>query len=295
MLDLQDLDLQLDQVAHKRKSLPEHQALAELTAEKSVVDRELVTADTEVSDLQREQKKADSDVEQVRQRKARNQQRIDSGQVTSPRDLENLQHEIGSLDRRISDLEDAELEVMEKLEAAEAVQTDLRTRADAFAGRQTELEAHPRRRAQGARRAARDRRRQARRPSPPSCPDDLITTYQRLRERNGGIGAAPLVGKRCMGCRMELAPSDLNRFKAAAPDAVLRCEECGRILVRTSESSRMSYTTTSSSRLTVDPGATRGRPRTARWCATRRPVQVIAQAGRDASASRPTTSRSTAG
>ncbi len=235
MLDLQDLDLQLDQVAHKRKSLPEHQALTELQAEKSVVDRELVTADTEVSDLQREQKKADSDVDQVRQRKARNQQRLDSGQVTSPRDLENLQHEIGSLDRRISDLEDAELEVMEKLEAAEAVQADLQSRADAFAGRQTELE--------GTRDAATkelDEQRagvaEKRAGIAAELPDDLLTTYQKLRERNGGIGAAPLVGKRCMGCRMELAPSDLSAIKAAAPDAVVRCEECGRILVRTSES-----------------------------------------------------------
>jgi predicted nucleic acid-binding Zn-ribbon protein len=236
LLDLQDLDLQLDQVAHKRKSLPEHEALTELAKEKSVVDREFVTADTEVSDLQREQKKADSDVDQVRQRKARNQQRMDSGQVTSPRDLENLQHEIGSLDRRIADLEDAELEVMEKLEAAEAVQADLRTRADAFAGRQTELEAtrdaalkelDEQRASIGDKRAT----------IAAEMPEDLITMYQRLRERNGGIGAAPLVGKRCMGCRMELAPSDLSKFKAAAPDAVLRCEECGRILVRTAESS----------------------------------------------------------
>ncbi len=83
LLDLQELDLQLDQVAHKRKSLPEHKALAELATEKSVVDHDLVTADTEVSDLQREQKKADSDVDQVRQRKARNQQRLDS--VSAPR------------------------------------------------------------------------------------------------------------------------------------------------------------------------------------------------------------------
>ena len=235
LLDLQDLDLQLDQVAHKRASLPEHQALKDLIAEKSVVDRELVTADTEVSDLQREQKKADSDVEQVKQRRARNQQRLDSGQVTSPRDLENLQHEIGSLERRISDLEDAELEVMEKLEAAEAVQADLRTRAEAFAGRQTELETtrdaalkelDEQRAELGDKRAT----------IAAELPDALVTQYQRLREHNGGIGAAPLVGKRCMGCRMELAPSDLNRIKAAAPDAVLRCEECGRILVRTSES-----------------------------------------------------------
>jgi hypothetical protein len=235
LLDLQDLDLQLDQIAHKRASLPEHQALKELVAEKSVVDRELVTADTEVSDLQREQKKADSDVEQVKQRRARNQQRLDSGQVTSPRDLENLQHEIGSLERRIADLEDAELEVMEKLEAAEAVQSDLRSRAEAFAGRQSELET-----SRDAALKELDEQRAGvadqRAAVAAELPEPLVTQYQKLRERNGGIGAAPLVGKRCMGCRMELAPSDLTRFKAAAPDAVLRCEECGRILVRTSES-----------------------------------------------------------
>ncbi|WBQ02860.1 zinc ribbon domain-containing protein [Kribbella sp. CA-293567] len=234
MLDLQDLDLQLDQVAHKRKSLPEHAALAELATEKAVVDRELVTADTEVSDLRREQKKADSDVEQVRQRKARNQQRMDSGQVTSPRDLENLQHEIGSLDRRISALEDAELEVMERLEAAEVVQAELQTRADAFTGRQSELEAtrdealkelDEQRATYGDQRAT----------VAAELPDDLITTYQKLRERNGGIGAAPLVGKRCMGCRMELPPSELSAIKTTPVTVVLRHEECGRILVRTPE------------------------------------------------------------
>ncbi|GAA0605067.1 zinc ribbon domain-containing protein [Kribbella sandramycini] len=235
MLDLQDLDLQLDQVAHKRKSLPEHQALTELLAEKSVVDRELVTADTEVDDLQREQKKADSDVEQVRQRRARNQQRIDSGQISSPKDLENLQHEIGSLERRISDLEDAELEVMEKLEAAEVVQAGLRGRAEAFAGKQSELEG-----SRDSQLKELDEQRagiaEQRAGVVGELPEALVTQYQRLREHNGGIGAAPLVGKRCMGCRMELAPSDLSAIKAAAPDAVLRCEECGRILVRTSES-----------------------------------------------------------
>ncbi|MFF0340345.1 zinc ribbon domain-containing protein [Kribbella sp. NPDC004875] len=235
MLDLQDLDLQLDVVAHKRAALPEHQALKDLAAEKSVVDRELVTADTEVSDLQREQKKADSDVEQVRQRRARNQQRLDSGQVTSPRDLENLQHEIGSLDRRISDLEDAELEVMEKLEAAEVVQADLRGRAETFAGRQTELETSR----DAALKELDEQRaeiRAKRAAVAAELPEALIAQYQRLREHNGGIGAAALVGKRCMGCRMELAPSDLTAIKAAPADAVLRCEECGRILVRTSES-----------------------------------------------------------
>lgn len=235
LLDLQDLDLQLDQVAHKRKSLPEHAALAELAQEKSVVDRELVTADTEVGDLKREQKKADGDVDQVRQRKTRNQQRMDSGQVTSPRDLENLQHEIGSLDRRISNLEDAELEVMERLEAAEGVQAELQTRADTFAGRLTELEA-----ARDATLKELDEHRASvgdqRATIAAELPDELVTLYLKVRERNGGIGAGPLVGKRCMGCRMELPPSELSQIKSAPANVVLRHEECGRILVRTSES-----------------------------------------------------------
>ena len=67
-------------------------------------------------------------------------------------------------------------------------------------------------------------------------PADLVTIYTKLRERLGGIGAGELVGKRCMGCRMELNPADLSTIAAAPPDAVLRCEECGRILVRTSNS-----------------------------------------------------------
>ncbi|WP_446685161.1 zinc ribbon domain-containing protein [Kribbella deserti] len=234
---MQDLDLQLDQVAHKRKVLPELATLAELGKEKSVVDSELVAAETEVSDLQREQKKADSDVEQVKLRRSRNQQRMDSGQVGSPRDLESLQHEIVSLDRRISDLEDAELEVMERLEAAEAVQNELRIRAQAFAGRQAELETarddafkelDEQRASLGDERAK----------VSAELPVELVTTYEKLRERNGGIGAAPLVGKRCMGCRMELTPSDLNRIKAAPADSVVRCEECGRILVRTGETAQ---------------------------------------------------------
>jgi len=234
LLDLQDLDLQLDQVAHKRKSLPELAALADLAKEKSVVDGELVSADTEVSDLQREQKKADADVEQVRLRRTRNQQRLDSGQISSPKDLESLQHELGSLDRRISDLEDAELEVMERLEAAEVTQADLRARAEAFAGRQAELESardNAFKELDEQRAALGDQRSTV----SAELPADLVATYEKLRERNGGIGAAPLVGKRCMGCRMELNPSDLGRIKAAPPDAVLRCEECGRILVRTAE------------------------------------------------------------
>jgi predicted nucleic acid-binding Zn-ribbon protein len=151
--------------------------------------------------------------------------------VNSPKELESLQHEIVSLDRRISDLEDAELDVMERLEAAEARLGELRSRQADFAGRHGELES-----ARDAATKELDEQRttltERRTAVVADLPGELLTTYSKLRERNGGIGAGELVGKRCTGCRMELNPSDLARISAAAPDAVLRCEECGRILVR---------------------------------------------------------------
>jgi uncharacterized protein len=233
LLDLQDLDLQLDQIAHKRRTLPELGALAELAKEKDAVDRDLVSAETEVGDLQREQRKADADVEQVKLRRARDQERLDAGRVSSPKELEGLQHEIVSLQRRIADLEDTELEVMERLETAEATLAGLRVRAEGFAGRQAELDSSrdAATKELDEQHASLSERRAA---LAAELPADLLASYEKLRARLGGVGAAELSGKRCTGCRMELNAADLGRIRAAAADAVLRCEECGRILVRTS-------------------------------------------------------------
>lgn len=164
-------------------------------------------------------------------RRTRDQERLDAGRVNSPKELEGLQHEIVSLDRRISDLEDAELDVMERLEAAETRLTELRAQQTDFAGRHAELES-----GRDAATKELDEQRttltERRAAVAAELPENLVTMYTKLRDRNGGIGAGELVGKRCTGCRMELNPADLSHISAAAPEAVLHCEECGRILVR---------------------------------------------------------------
>ncbi len=78
-------------------------------------------------------------------------------------------------------------------------------------------------------------KRSARQPLANDLPADLVTLYDRIRE-DTGLGAALLTGIRCGGCRLELAGADLARIRKAAPDDVVRCEECRRILVRSSES-----------------------------------------------------------
>jgi len=171
----------------------------------------------------------------VRQRAARDQQRLDSGAVTSPKDLENLQHEIASLAKRQGDLEDVVLEVMERRESAQERVAELTGRVasvqakidDAMGRRNTAQES-----LNGEIGAATKEREVI----AGSVPADLLKLYDKLREQQGGIGAARLFQRRCEGCRLELNITEVNEVKAAAPDAVLRCENCRRILVRTSES-----------------------------------------------------------
>lgn len=69
-----------------------------------------------------------------------------------------------------------------------------------------------------------------------SVPADLLALYDKLRAQQGGVGAARLYQRRCEGCRLELNITEVNEVKAAAPDTVLRCENCRRILVRTADS-----------------------------------------------------------
>ncbi|MFF9317471.1 zinc ribbon domain-containing protein [Streptomyces sp. NPDC014735] len=235
LLDVQALDVRLSQLAHRRKSLPEHAEIESLTSDLAQLRDLLIASQTEESDTAREQTKAEQDVDQVRQRAARDQQRLDSGAITSPKDLENLQREITSLAKRQGDLEDIVLEVMERREAVQERVTELSGRVSAVQAKADDATARRDAATEEldgeAASVTKEREIVA-----ASVPADLLKLYDKLREQQGGIGAARLYQRRCEGCRLELNITEINEVKAASPDTVLRCENCRRILVRTAES-----------------------------------------------------------
>ena len=234
LLDVQALDTRLLQLAHRRRTLPEHQQLAEVEAERRGLADRLVQVRTTVGDVQRELRKAEADVEQVATRAARDRARLEAG-TGSAKDLQGLQHELESLARRQSDLEDVELEVMERLETAQTEASGLEASVAAAEARGAELVAA---RDAGLREvddevatvtAQRDQ-------IAGGLDQGLVALYDRIRDQTQGVGAAMLRGKRCEGCRMELTPVEIARIKGLPDDEVVRCEECRRILVRTTES-----------------------------------------------------------
>ncbi len=146
-----------------------------------------------------------------------------------------MQHEMVSLERRITSLEDDELEVMEQVEQAqrsfddltqELAGTDRRLAelAERITTAQAEIDT------EGAQVAER------RAGAVEGLPADLLALYERVRAAKGGIGAAELRQRQCGGCRLGIDNAELGRIAALPAEEVVRCEECSRILVRTAES-----------------------------------------------------------
>jgi len=235
LLELQDLDSRADQLRHQRRSLPEHARLTELAAARDRIDGEALDARIVVDDLTTEQTKVDADVEQVKARRQRDQHRIDQGLISNPKDIQRMQQEMVSLERRITSLEDEELEVMARLEDAQRSLDDATGQLS-----RTESEIAATTQARDAKLADLDRDLGAldaqRDPLASQIPDDLMSLYARLRESKGGVGAALLRARRCEGCNLDLDNAELAVIRSAGDDDVIRCEECSRILVRTSES-----------------------------------------------------------
>lgn len=229
LLDLAGFDQSINAAQHRRVTLPELAVLAAGSTTLAVLRNTKVLAETEVGDLLRANRKLDNEIDQVRARAERDAQRLAAG-AGNAKDLENLQHEITSLSRRQGVLEDEALELMEQKENADVALAQVTaefdlleaevtaaagSRDDKFADIDDELRTH----------------RAGRSELVAALPADLVALYERIH-KSGKVAAAKLAGGRCEACRMDLDRVELSSIAGAASDEVVRCPECGAILIR---------------------------------------------------------------
>ena len=229
LIDLAGLDRALGAAAHRRSTLPE---LAEITATRArlaELAEAAVLARTEVGDLDRVGRKLDQEIDAVRTRAGRDSERVDSGSAAA-KELENLTHEIESLSRRQAVLEDEALELMERRETADA---DLSGVDREITERERELAAATGRRDTAFSEVDEQTARLTgeRAALVAALPVELGTLYERIH-RSGKVAAAELRGGRCEACRIDLDTFEVSALRSAPSDDVLRCSECGAILVR---------------------------------------------------------------
>jgi predicted nucleic acid-binding Zn-ribbon protein len=229
LLELAQLDAELSRMDHRAKHLPEQQQVEEAQSAHREANDRLAAVQIALEDLDAQVAKFESEIDAVRQREDRDRSLLAAGTVDA-RQLTELQHELETLQRRQSSLEDSLLEVMERREELQDQQAGGLEEIDELQTKLTDAQ-----RACDETCSEIDQLRHqsvSRRDELVAELDaDLVALYERQRSR-GGAGAGPLQGRRCGACRIEIDKGELARISAAAEDEVLRCPECGAILLR---------------------------------------------------------------
>jgi predicted nucleic acid-binding Zn-ribbon protein len=231
LVEVAELDARIRHADHARKNPPQAAKVHELLAHRQTLTQELSVRLGARDDLRTELARIESDVAVVDARSARDAERLATS--SNSKEAQGLESELASLARRKSDLEDAELEVMERLEEAEAAVAEQEALIAETNAQGAELSAEGKRVVAEAtaafEAASRDRAALA-----GEVPADLLGLYDKLATRSPG--AAFLRARTCEGCHMVLSGTDLNVVRQTPEDTVVTCPECGCILVRTNES-----------------------------------------------------------
>jgi uncharacterized protein len=231
LLAVQEHDTRADQLNHRIQTLPVRAALAQLEDDVLAVDGQLADVHRRRDELGRSQQRLEDEIASLTERANQAEKQLYSGAVTNPRELQALQDDVASIRRRIGQLEDDELEIMELVEPVDAERSQLtsqRTRLDSegerLRGELAEAESELGTQLAEAR-AERDA-------VAADVPAELWPEYDKLRARLGGVAIARLVGSTCQGCHLALPAVEVDRIRKLALDDAVHCEECGRMLVR---------------------------------------------------------------
>jgi predicted nucleic acid-binding Zn-ribbon protein len=229
LLELAELDAERSRLDHRAKHLPEQQQVEDAQSAHRQANDRLAAVQIALEDLDAQVAKLESEIDAVRQREDRDRSMLAAGTVDA-KQLTELQHELGTLERRQSSLEDSLLEVMERREELQSQQAGELAEIDELQSRLTDAQ----RACDGKRTEIDQLRHQSnsrRDELVVELDADLVALYERQRS-HGGPGAGMLQGRRCGACRIEIDRGELARISAAAEDEVLRCPECGAILLR---------------------------------------------------------------
>lgn len=230
LLALQQIDIDLLKIAHKIKNSPLNSNLESLN--RSLIDTKnlLIAAETEKSDIQHELSRSEIDVEQVVSRIEKDEKRLASGTGT-PKELEQIQHELGTLAKRRSELEEVELEIMVRIDDASKRISDLQQQLTSLEAEQTKVQSELEIEIRNLD-LAKQSSLAAREALAPQIEKELFALYEKIRSSSDGLGAAQLVGDSCGGCHLKLNAAEMEKIKSLSDDEVVRCEECRRILIR---------------------------------------------------------------
>jgi predicted nucleic acid-binding Zn-ribbon protein len=230
ILEMQSLDNEIMQANTKLKSLPEIEQLLHIDKRITTATDELAVVKSEADQIALELRRGEVDVETVTDRIKKDEARLASGNAT-PKELEQLQHEVGTLKKRQESLEEIELEIMIRSDAITSRSNTLTTDLASLQTLKDEISGRLKTATDEINKVIADKN-TARNLVANQIEKPLLELYEKIRAASGGVAAAALVGNKCNGCNLAINAVEMERIKSLSKDELLRCEECRRILVR---------------------------------------------------------------
>lgn len=228
LLALSDLDLALVRAEKTLDDLPEKQAIIDLR--KRMRDFEAVRAKAQqyVDDARRILAKDEDETASLDAKIDAEQAKILSGEVTNPKEVQNLSRELDALKRRKDKLENTTIGVMEKLETglAQVAKVDQAIQAASVKERDL-VEAYKTRGGEVQHEIATMRAKRSALAA--ALPAPLLERYQAACATKHGIGVGVLRNGACSACRVQL-PSERVQALESGPD-IAQCPECKRVMI----------------------------------------------------------------
>ena len=230
LLSLQAFDSKINQLRTQLINLPEVKELETITKKLTDFGENLKSIQGEEDAINQELKRSENDVELVETRIQRDEKRLASGTGTA-KELEQTQHELETLHKRKSELEEVELEIMVRKEEIDKRLNIQNSEIEKLSKVKTDLEASVSTKSTQLNDQI-SKATEERNKSIKNISVDLANLYEKIRTNSSGVGAARLFDGKCEGCNLTLNAVEITRIKGLPEDEVVRCEECNRILVR---------------------------------------------------------------
>jgi predicted nucleic acid-binding Zn-ribbon protein len=227
LLAIAAFDVELARISNSRKQAQAESELEAASAETLRLSDSLIDARNAVGDLEMELGRAEADLELVGNRITKDKQLLSS--TSSAKDAQGIEHELGTLDTRKSELEDAQLQIMELLELAQKNHEQLSQEKLAA---DTQLAAVQERiSTELADLSSQAEKVQTERKSAISSIDkELAGAYERKYSR--GVAVGRLTGRDCGACRLSITATSFEELMALPSEELAECPNCQAFLVR---------------------------------------------------------------
>jgi predicted nucleic acid-binding Zn-ribbon protein len=230
LLLLQEQDIALDRLRHRRATLPARAALEAALAAHATRSKETQVVHGDRDRVLADERRLDDEAQGLSAKAADVNAKLYSGTVTSPKELQAMQADIDMLKRHQRDLEDQELEIMEQREALDAQlgahEAELARLDEEVARLRSEIAA-----AEQEIDAEMAVEETTRATHASAIPEELVRDYEKRRAQNKGAGAARLVGTTCQACHLSIPSTEAERIRRGAGEIVAYCDNCSAILV----------------------------------------------------------------